>query len=78
MPSQRHPQNDPKGRSARSIDEIFPKVETVNQKLLLQAKEKTEKRELQLNLEQIYWSVKKGILIEMNTIELRELYRIGL
>ena len=26
-----------------SIDKLFPKVETVNQKLLLQAKEKTEK-----------------------------------
>ena len=51
MPSQRHPRalNDPKGRSTgvaqpRSIDNIFPKVETINQKLLHQTKEKVEKR----------------------------------
>ena len=29
---------------SKSIDTLFPKVETVNQKLLLQAKEKTEKK----------------------------------
>ena len=39
MPSQRHPR-----MPSKSIDDIFPKVETVNQKLLLQTKEKVEKK----------------------------------
>ena len=65
------------GVPSKSIDTLFPKVETLNKKLLIQAKEKTEQKVANASYRKDILESQKETIIRMNMIELLDNYKIN-
>lgn len=62
---------------SKSIDSLFPQVNTTNKKLLIQAKDNTENKVASANYRKDILERQKATITEMNMIELQDNCRIN-